>query len=549
MPTYSISPSRASPSGLRQALRGALSRTLPRHLFMTCGPVDTQAACLTFDDGPHPQHTPRLLDILNNCEVQATFFVVGKHAQQHPQLIERICREGHSIGHHSFTHSDPSTTSAETLVAEINQTAGILQNQLGSSPRLFRPPHGKITTTKMLRLWHMGQTIVLWNRDPKDFECKSAAELSDRLETNPIGARDIVLLHDTFPHAAQVLPQIIEGARRRGVPSKSRPMALMTSLAEIPDVPLVDADALRDTHSRRLIGQAIVCFAKDWSEHPTSNNHVMTELAKCNRVLWLNSIATRAPSLTRSRDLRKVFRKLASFFRGVRRVQRDLWVYSPIVIPFPHSRLATVLNRGILRLTLRWLRYRLKLREFQLWTFLPNTADYVGELGESFSVYYCVDEWSQFNYLNGSKIAAAEEQLCRKVDVVFASAQSLVDRRKAWNAETHLSRHGVNHSLFKQALDPQTQIPADIACLPKPIIGFYGTLQDWVDQQLIAFLAEHRRNGRSSCSENSSSTCPALFDFQTFTCLVPNATKSFLRTARGFLQGLFRTFRISGLST
>src|SRR3954449_12738619 len=78
--------------------------------------------------------------------------------------------------------------------------------------------------------------------------------------------------------------------------------------------------------AHRMIGQNIICFAKDWSEDPTSNNHVMAELAKTNRVLWLNSIATRAPSLTSGRDWRKIAAKLASFGQGARRVRDDLWV-------------------------------------------------------------------------------------------------------------------------------------------------------------------------------------------------------------------------------
>jgi glycosyltransferase involved in cell wall biosynthesis len=239
-----------------------------------------------------------------------------------------------------------------------------------------------------------------------------------------------------------------------------------------------------------LTGQNIICFAKDWSESPTSNNHVMVELAKTNRVLWLNSIATRTPKLSSGRDLGKIFRKLASFARGVEKVGDNLWVYTPVVLPLPHSRFATRLNQVILRLTLKLLRQHLRMREFQLWTFLPNAADYVGILGESLVVYCCVDEWSQFNYLDGAKTAEAERRLLRSADIVFASAQSLVDDRLPSNPETHLSRHGVDHAHFAAALDEKTPVPADVAGLPGPVIGFYGTLQDWVDFDLIAFLAE-----------------------------------------------------------
>ena len=237
-------------------------------------------------------------------------------------------------------------------------------------------------------------------------------------------------------------------------------------------------------------GSNIICFAKDWDEDPTSNNHVMVELARRgSRVLWLNSISTRTPNLASGRDVKKIFRKLASFARGARRVSDNLWVYTPIVLPLPHSRWAKAVNRLILRTSLRLLRRKLGMRDFELWTFLPNAADYVGTLGESASVYYCVDEWAKFNYVDGARTAEAERALVGRVDAVFAVAQSLVDNRRPLNPETHLARHGVDHALFATALDDSTEVPADLATIPRPVLGFYGTLQDWVDLDLVCHLA------------------------------------------------------------
>ncbi|HWE29435.1 MAG TPA: glycosyltransferase family 1 protein, partial [Polyangia bacterium] len=82
----------------------------------------------------------------------------------------------------------------------------------------------------------------------------------------------------------------------------------------------------------------IICFAKDWSEDPTSNNHVMRLLAQDNEVLWLNSIATRTPKLSSGSDMAKIRRKLKSFTDGPQRVADHLSVFTPLVLPFPHSR-------------------------------------------------------------------------------------------------------------------------------------------------------------------------------------------------------------------
>ncbi len=236
----------------------------------------------------------------------------------------------------------------------------------------------------------------------------------------------------------------------------------------------------------------IVAFAKDWHEDPTSNHHVLRELAKTRRVLWLNSLATRTPKLSSGRDLGKIKRKLGEFVQGPQNVENDLWVMSPLVLPLPHSAIARTINRQVLRATIRALRLRLGIKDFQLWTFLPNTADYVGTLGESLSVYYCVDEWSMFSYLDKAQTVAAERKLLDRVDAVFAINHALADAKRTYHEATFVSPHGVDHALFARALDDATVEPADIVSLPHPRIGFYGTLQTWVDFELIAHVARNR---------------------------------------------------------
>lgn len=236
----------------------------------------------------------------------------------------------------------------------------------------------------------------------------------------------------------------------------------------------------------------IIAFAKDWNEDPTSNHHVLRELAKTRRVLWLNSLATRTPSLSSSRDLGKIRRKLGEFARGPVRVENDLWVFTPLVLPLPHLAAARAINRLALRATIAGLRLRLGLSRFHLWTFLPNVADYVGVLGEELSVYYCVDEWSMFSYLDRERTVELERRLLTRVDAVFAINHALAEAKRAVNPATFVSPHGVDVALFGRALAETTQIPADLAALPGPRIGFYGTLQDWVDLELLEELARLR---------------------------------------------------------
>jgi glycosyltransferase involved in cell wall biosynthesis len=244
--------------------------------------------------------------------------------------------------------------------------------------------------------------------------------------------------------------------------------------------------------SHFMAGQNVICFAKEWDEDPTSNNHVMLEIAKRNRVLWLNSVATRTPRIGQKRDLQRIWRKLGLSFRGPVEVQPGLWTYTPLVLPFPHNPYAVAVNRLLLRGTITTVRRRLGMHRFQLWSFLPNVVDYVDGLGASTVVYYCVDEWSGFTHLDGPRIASLEERLCRRADIVFAASSKLVARKLPFNPKTYLAAHGVDYDLFRQALDPGTPVPDDIAKLAPPIIGFYGTLDDWIDFGLIEHLAKSR---------------------------------------------------------
>jgi glycosyltransferase involved in cell wall biosynthesis len=239
-------------------------------------------------------------------------------------------------------------------------------------------------------------------------------------------------------------------------------------------------------------GENIVCFAKDWDGHPTSNTHLMRLLAQRNRVLWLESVAMRSPRVGSSRDLRRMARRLAAAARGVRRVEADLWVASPLVLPLPHSPWAAALNRRLLRWTVGRLCRRLGMERFQVWTFLPTAGDHARALGGRPLVYYCVDDWAHSPDYDGARVAAAEARLCQAADVVFATSQALVAEKRRWNRRTHHAPHGVDHAHFARALDPGLPLAAEVARLRRPVLAVVGLL-DWrIDTGLLAALADRR---------------------------------------------------------
>src|SRR5829696_5596803 len=197
----------------------------------------------------------------------------------------------------------------------------------------------------------------------------------------------------------------------------------------------------------------IIAFSKDWHEDHTSNHHVLRELAKTRRVLWLNSLATRKPDLRSTRDLGKIKRKLREVWQGAVNVENDLWVATPLVLPLPASASARFINRRILKMMITTLRAQLGIDRFQLWTFLPNTAPYVRTLGEELSVYYCVDEWATFAGLDREATLGLEKQLLERVDVTFTTSLALAEKKREHCASTFVAPHGVDHAKFARALD------------------------------------------------------------------------------------------------
>jgi peptidoglycan-N-acetylglucosamine deacetylase len=200
---------------IRQLVRRGLSICLPRRVYLTHGPRYSRAVCLTFDDGPHPELTPRLLDLLAALGVPATFFLIGREAEKYPDLVRRIAAEGHSIGNHSYSHPVRASLSRQEAHEEVYRGSRALESIIGKPVSLYRPPRGAITAGDLWRFWRSGLTTVLWNVDPKDYSMQSGVEVRSWFQRCPFASGDIVLFHDIHPHALSALPDLISEARSR----------------------------------------------------------------------------------------------------------------------------------------------------------------------------------------------------------------------------------------------------------------------------------------------------------------------------------------------
>ena len=239
----------------------------------------------------------------------------------------------------------------------------------------------------------------------------------------------------------------------------------------------------------------MLCFSHDWTGDPLSKTHLMRILARDHRVLWVNSIGYRAPNLASKRDLGRILNKVKQFAEPIREVEKNIFVLNPIVAPPYSNSIVSSLNRTLLRHQVRSAMKKLRFRDAVNWVFNPAAATVAGDLGESFVVYYCVDEYTAFTGVASRNLERLENSLLQRADLVVVSADRLMASKKDRNRNVVLVRHGVDVHHFEKALDPATAVPKEIADLPRPVIGFFGLVADWVDVPTMARLAREFPHG------------------------------------------------------
>src|SRR3954470_17807922 len=161
--------------------------------------VDGPYIAMTFDDGPQEKLTLKLLDLLAQHHIKATFFVIGQNAAEYPDIVARAAREGHEIGNHSWSHPNLGKMSDEAVRRELQKTDDAIAAAIGKRPTLLRPPYGSITAHQ--KKWiheEFGYRIIIWDVDPLDWKRPGPSVVTARIlkETK---AGSIVLAHDIHP--------------------------------------------------------------------------------------------------------------------------------------------------------------------------------------------------------------------------------------------------------------------------------------------------------------------------------------------------------------
>lgn len=185
---------------------------------VTFSRVNTAAPfiAITFDDGPHPVHTPRLLDMLRERNISATFYVVGKNARAYPDLIRRIIAEGHEIGNHTWNHPNLAKLSESAVIKELEDTQNAIVSACGVRPRTMRPPYGSLTTSQRQMIkGRFGYPTILWDVDPLDWKRPGPSVVANRIIGNT-RAGSIVLAHDIHQGTIEAMPAALDGLLAKG---------------------------------------------------------------------------------------------------------------------------------------------------------------------------------------------------------------------------------------------------------------------------------------------------------------------------------------------
>jgi peptidoglycan-N-acetylglucosamine deacetylase len=247
-----IIPAGLPEGGIVRGIRNPDYDTIPKipppgaKIVYSSVPISKPYIAMTFDDGPHKTNTPRLLDLLKERNIKATFFVVGTNAREYPDIIRRILAEGHEIGNHTWDHKSLTTLSADRTRVELSTTDAAVVAASGYHMRIMRPPYGATSLRiKQECLDEFGYNTILWSVDPVDWKRPGSAVVEQRIlaQVHP-GA--IILSHDIHEPTIDAMPDTLDALLTKGYHfvTVSQLLNIASQEPPKPTAPLAAAKAL-----------------------------------------------------------------------------------------------------------------------------------------------------------------------------------------------------------------------------------------------------------------------------------------------------------------
>ena len=244
--------------------------------------------------------------------------------------------------------------------------------------------------------------------------------------------------------------------------------------------------------STALHGRGVVYFGNDWNaENRTSSHHIALRLARRMPVLYVDSPGMRAPT-TSGRDLKRAWRKLAAALKPPVQVREGLWHCTVPQLPFRRIPGVDAFNRVFSRWAVRRALRKTGIERYLSWFVVPHPGFLAHRLGEEFCVYYCIDDYAAHPGVDADLIGRRDEALSLDADQLFVAPPALLPIKQAINPTTTYAPHGVDLDLFLSARAPETPVAEGARGLSGPVIGYIGSLHEWIDIELIAWLAQAR---------------------------------------------------------
>ncbi|MGD8415297.1 MAG: glycosyltransferase [Candidatus Latescibacterota bacterium] len=238
-----------------------------------------------------------------------------------------------------------------------------------------------------------------------------------------------------------------------------------------------------------LQNENIIYVANAWpGDNKTSAHHVAEELARHNRLLYVEASGQRAPRASK-RDYKKILAKLKKAWSPPKPIQDNIYLFSPLILPLHRYPAVRKLNGLLLKIFMKRALRRLSFDDPLLWIFMPHYSALLGSVPARGIVYYVVDEYSSQPNVDAQAIKDMEADVLASADVVFAVSDKLVENKRKSNPNVYLSTHGVDVEKFSRARDPNGHLPPDIASIRRPIAGFFGLIEDWIDLDLLKYMA------------------------------------------------------------
>ncbi len=236
----------------------------------------------------------------------------------------------------------------------------------------------------------------------------------------------------------------------------------------------------------------ILYFGNDWfAENRTSSHHVAERLGKNHPLLYIETPGVRAPQAT-GRDFKKLFRKLKQAVELPKQVGPHMWVMTMPQIPFRGLPGVPLLNRYFSRFLVKRAARYLGFHNPVYWFVVPHATVALDDRRDTFVVYYCIDDYAAFPGVDATSMQAMDDALTRRANQLFVSSEKLLPSKKELNPTATHSPHGVDVELFGKAQAAETEIPAAIQDIQHPVIGYFGSISNWTDLELITYIADQK---------------------------------------------------------